>query len=973
MSEFIQSLQDTAERFPDRIAVFDHDGARSTSYRELFEHACRVNAWLRSRGLGREDVIGIYYPKGMELIATRIGVIMAGAAWVILEDLMGEDRIRYVIGDCGCKAVFDMESWNEAAAMEPCTQFADPDSHDLAFYIYTSGSTGNPKGAAQEYGIYPNIAEGVFGFFGEHLSHDTPREERRVFRFAHTFPESFVGGVYITVGILSAESTIHVISQELTRDLKSLTDYFIRFRIECVFMTPTFLKAAKSIPGFSLLLGWTGGEIVSGLYSEEFGIVNIYGPSEFGYPAFLFRLDKAYDLTPVGYATCGSDFVLLDENGWDSDMGELCIHLPYFRGYRNLPLQNRRAKAVFKGKTYFRSSDLAKRDPDGRVTILGRIDSMIKINGNRIEPSEAETAIRKTFGLDFCAVKAVSVGGIDVLCAYYTEEGRIDAATAREQLRTALPEYMIPSYFIHLDEIPLNANGKVNRSALPDPDSKAFSVPYAAPQTSLQSCLCKAFLNVFPTAGRIGLDDDFFLLGGDSILAMNLAAREKIEGLTVQVIFQGRTIRRISALLEEAAGRKTEETAEDCVPVNAAQKYMLEYHFQYPGTTMMNLPVKLKLAPGTDIKMAAEAVRQALAAHPAFSSVIEKREDGYYLCRKREMIREIPVEKVSDGALESITADFVQPFVMIGSPLYRCRILSSPGADVILFDVCHVLCDGTSLRLMADEIERALDGKPLREDHCFEILREENEYRCGRQWEEDLSYFERLYDIDGWTTLPPFDHSSPENKDDRLFLPFRHSREKAEALAREYGLGKNGLYIAAAALALSSFAKTADVMLSWTWNGRSDAYRTDAAGVFFKDIPAAFRLDGIRKVGALLRETAVQIREGMAHGSVSYWMEKGSYRGNDLICLIYQGDMHTFRENPRIKEMEELPTGSAACSNALDIEVLDSGTDYGVLLDYNGSLYDKSTMEAFAARLCGLCEKLVREGAAELTLEEILE
>ena len=420
MTEFIRNLKYTAERVPDRIAVFDHDGARTTSYRELFAHACRVNAWLRAHGLGREDVVGIRFPKGMEIIASRIGVMMAGAAWVILEDLMGEERIRYVIGDCGCKAVFDMEKWQEAAALEPCADFADPDDHDLAFFIYTSGSTGNPKGAAQEYGVYPNIAEGVFDFFGDYLSHDTPRAERRVFRVAHPFPESFVGGVYMTVGILNTESTIHVISQELTRDLKALTGYFSRFQIECVFMTPTFLLTAQKIPGFSPLLGWTGGEIVSGLYSDRFRIVNIYGPSEFGYPTFLFTLDKAYDLTPVGYPTCGSDVILLDEDGRESDEGELCIRLPYFRGYRNLPLLDRQTRVVFNGKTYFRSSDHAKRDPDGRVTILGRIDSMIKLNGNRIEPAEVEAAVRKTFRLDFCAVKTAVINGTEVLCAYYT-------------------------------------------------------------------------------------------------------------------------------------------------------------------------------------------------------------------------------------------------------------------------------------------------------------------------------------------------------------------------------------------------------------------------------------------------------------------------------------------------------------------------------------------------------------------------
>ena len=121
-------------------------------------------------GIGAEKVVAIYYPKGVEYIATRIGVIMAGAAWVGLEDMMGSSRTAYVIKDCGCEVVFNSELWEEAMQMEPSYDFADPDDHDLAFFIYTSGSTGEPKGAANEYGIYDYIMEGTNGFVGPYYN-----------------------------------------------------------------------------------------------------------------------------------------------------------------------------------------------------------------------------------------------------------------------------------------------------------------------------------------------------------------------------------------------------------------------------------------------------------------------------------------------------------------------------------------------------------------------------------------------------------------------------------------------------------------------------------------------------------------------------------------------------------------------------------------------------------------------------------
>ena len=121
--EFIERLKKTAKEHPERIAVVDRDGMRSTSYRELFDYAMRVNQYLQDRGIGKEDTVGIYYPKGMEYIATRIGIMMAGAAWVALEDLMGKERIDYVINDCRCVLVMSGREWEEAMEFPECPDF----------------------------------------------------------------------------------------------------------------------------------------------------------------------------------------------------------------------------------------------------------------------------------------------------------------------------------------------------------------------------------------------------------------------------------------------------------------------------------------------------------------------------------------------------------------------------------------------------------------------------------------------------------------------------------------------------------------------------------------------------------------------------------------------------------------------------------------------------------------------------------
>ena len=232
MIPFLQNFLKTAEAEPDRTAVVDRDGKRVTSYRERCSCALRVNAWIRAHGLGRESVSAIYFPKCMEFVATRIGIIMAGSAWVGLEDLMGKERMRFVIRDSGCKAVFDQEKWSEAMQYDECHEIADSDPHDLAFIIYTSGSTGTPKGIMQEYGLYDRImdtANELFIPYGKLI-------------FAEVAPQTFLSGVFSTVSMLNCGGTLHEISYEMARDINALVHYFVEKQITVSFLPPMLLK-----------------------------------------------------------------------------------------------------------------------------------------------------------------------------------------------------------------------------------------------------------------------------------------------------------------------------------------------------------------------------------------------------------------------------------------------------------------------------------------------------------------------------------------------------------------------------------------------------------------------------------------------------------------------------------------------------------------------------------------------------------
>ncbi|WP_051524539.1 AMP-binding protein [Pseudobutyrivibrio sp. MD2005] len=972
--EYIDRLRKWATNHPDRIAVVDHDGNRKTTYKELLGYAMRVNHYLQNIGIGKEDTVGIYYAKGMEYIATRIGVMMAGAAWVALEDLMGKERIDYVIKDCDCKLVMSDKEWAEAMKLPESADFVEPDLHDLAFYIYTSGSSGTPKGAAQEYGVYERIYEGE-AFLRDYVYPlgDETIEEPLI--FAHVVPESYVAGIYITIGFLSLGSTIHVLSWETTKDPVRLCAYFNDHGIDSTFMTPTFLNVLQQLGIKSMRVGYTGGEIVSDIEPKDFDVVNIYGPSELGHPLGYYRLDRAYSNSPIGYPTKGSEIVLLDEDGNQGNEGELCVFLPFFRGYHNLSNENEKSFVTIGGKRFYRTSDYASVDKQGRYTIWGRIDEMVKINGNRVELTEVESAIKKAYNIDFCAVKAFKGNtGTPFLCAYYVDECNLSQENESHVLKSYLPFYMIPQHFIRLSEIPYNSNGKVDKLRLPEPVAFSESSTYVEPENDIQRIICEAFENVLECNRKIGINDDFFEIGGESITAMLVVVRCQIEGFCVQQIYEGRCAKAIEDLIKKASHENTSLSNEvKYVKVNASQNYLLRVQAQNRQASVLNLPIRFYLDPFVDLDRLAEAINKAILLHPSLCSTIEETKDGFIQRFDKNIQPDIMPERMSTEELDKLVKKFVHPFTFDNSPLFRCRLIETEESKEGLLDICHAICDGSSYHKFLEDIGDIYREEVVSRDDYLAICVEENNYRASESFRKNMDYFKERYHRDGCITLPIPDYNGQNNKDEEFILAFPFERAGVKKISDMYGLGRNGLYIAAVAIALAINRKNNNVAFKWTWNGRYDLRRINTVGCFIKDLPVTFYLEEELSVKDFLYMVADQIKDGIAHGNLSYWEEAGEYFGENLLCLIYQGDIYDYGDSDDIvKEITTLSSDNMACNNKMDLEILDSKEDYSVLVDYDAGIYKKSTVEAFAKLFCGVCNKLINLSDYTISVKNLL-
>ena len=951
------------------MAAVDHDGERTTTYSELNNYSSRVASYLKSLGFQKEDLIAIKLEKSMEYVAVELGVIKCGCAFVPISDAMGQERIEHVLKDSGTQLVFDAAHWDKAMSFQPLPEadWADSGEHDLAFIIYTSGSTGKPKGVVEEYGVYHFVTTGTAEQVLEPYNMDDD-----AIRFANVAPVTFSAFTIIAICMVQEAWTNYFVSEAVVKNPMFYMEYLKKHRIDAMFLTASLVKPLSDNENLSPKAIMLSSERVSDVYSTRFDVLNLYCNTELMSTACNFVIDKPYSNTPIGSDCTYTDMVLLDNGTVSEKEGEICLYLPYFRGYLNQKEENEKAFVTIGGKKFFHTGDFARRGEDGLLYVLGRADEMVKINGNRVEPAEVEAALKKVLGTKVVAVKAFENNGKYYLCAYYQKEESVPEDKIRESLKPMLPDYMIPSYYVHFEKMPLNTNGKIDKKSLTPPAFDKNHAEYAPPVTETQKILCTAaekILSDFFEVGKIGIDDDLILLGGDSICAMNLLVECKSLPLSVPLIFEKRTIRAIAETVEALKAQNSPavqgENRLTKAPLNDIQLYMLRCDLEFPGTVMYNITYKIILSDNVNLNQFAGAVRKVLSAHPALLSVIEKEGGTYYLRYEPSFDKEIPVETMSGDEFSEVEKHFIRPFKLDGSPLCHTRIIRTPEQSVFLFDVYHVIADGNSMEILMDDIAQSLRGNALAEDCTFQAMQEEADFKNTEAYSSDAAYFRSHYDKDGWHTRPQPDYdNTKENILDSITGNFKFSKERVANLCRNYGLGKNEFYATAVALAIAKYNNAQNVMLSWVWNGREDAATQRTVGLFYKDFPISFTIDGKTRLKDLLLQAKEQTLESIAHGSLSYFDRPGLYQGHDVFCLLYQGDMYNcdkytsfMKKAAESLETDEFP---CACGNSPELEILDSRTEFGFILDYNAAEYKSESMEKFLGLFTNSCEMLLK-------------
>jgi amino acid adenylation domain-containing protein len=582
-----------AEANPDAIAL--SEGSSRITYAELEARSNRLGAYLRSLGVGPDVPVGICLERSFDYVIAALAVWKAGGAYLPLDPQWPVERREFILEDAGAQVlvtraafasnaryIVDLDANAQAIAREQSVPAPATKREHLAYIIYTSGSTGKPKGVEVTHGNLLNLI-----FWHRRVFGVTPAD-----RASHLAGLAFDAAVWELWPYLTAGASIAMVDDTVRTSPELLRDWITARKISMTFVPTTLAEPMLTSTwpqDCDLRFFLTGADTLHRYPSRDlpFTVVNNYGPTECTVVATSGALRQSSSdrtMPPIGAAIANTQIYLLDETQKPvapGATGEIYIGgSSVSRGYRNRPaltaekfLENPFSPSPFPNVTarMYRTGDLGCLLPDGQIAFRGRIDGQEKIRGHRIEPDEITSVLQRHPRVASCAVVAIAdPQGDKRLAAYVVVDqsaGPVDSAELRAFLTHQLPDFMVPAVFVGVEQLPLNSNGKLDRAALPEPSPENMLgvSGFRAPQSPIEIHVA-AILAELLHIPRVGLDDNFFLLGGHSLLGAQLILRVRERfgvDLTLRHLFQASTVASLAAEIERMVMAKLESMSDE--------------------------------------------------------------------------------------------------------------------------------------------------------------------------------------------------------------------------------------------------------------------------------------------------------------------------------------------------------------------------------------------------------------------------
>ncbi|HYF81967.1 MAG TPA: amino acid adenylation domain-containing protein [Clostridia bacterium] len=732
----IELIEEQAEKTPGNVALIWNDN--KLTYEELKHHVNLFACLLRNRGLGRNDIVAIVSGRSIELVIAMLAVLKAGGAYLPIDPGYPSERINFMLKDSGAKLLLTQAQYIDKYEFEGdyidiCGEKAFQEQpvslqninmpEDLAYVIYTSGSTGKPKGVMLEHRNLVNYIIWAAKNYVKGESLNFPLYTTVSFDLTITsiYTPLITGNSVVIYGDDDQEVLIRKVIRENKAGIVKATPAHLRI-IRNDDNTMSSIK--RLIVGGEQLDTELAGRIQES-FGKQIEIYNEYGPTEAAVGCMIYKFDKKKDLganVPIGVPADNVQIYLLDK-----DMKPVPENVPgekyisgdgISRGYLGrdeLTADKFIENPFLEGKKMYRTGDLAKRLQGGNIEFIGRIDHQVKIRGYRIELGEIESQLLKhTLIEQAVVVDRETVSGDKYLAAYLKSSTDIAASELREYLINELPEYMVPSYFVKLNEIPLTINGKVDKKALPEPNEFiSRDNEYIAPENEREVIFAGIWADILGVS-RVGVLDNYFSLGGDSIKAIQIASRLSQSGIDISVknILTYQTIRQCCLNCKEDSNIKEYEQGliEGSIGFTPIVQWFSALKLKSPN--YYDQSVLLRFKEKVDVEKLGQTLTKIVEHHDGLRLNLESERDALYFNNNHLKtgfnveIFDISGFSKENQALEMerIGIDLKSSFDMEKSLLIKCAVINADeNEQYVLLAAHHIVVDGVSWRIILED------------------------------------------------------------------------------------------------------------------------------------------------------------------------------------------------------------------------------------------------------------------------------
>ena len=1005
-------FKEQAKQHPDNIALV-YDGA-SITYKELDKRSTDLAIYLQNKGVQSETLVGLFMEYSIESIVSILGILKAGGAYVPIDPNYPEQRMDYIIQDGivggnkaeAVKLILVQKHLNEkiekivtnqdieliaiASDWESNTFLQSTSgvlakqvsSENLAYIIYTSGSTGKPKGVLIEHRTVVNLALAQIDNFG--MDH----QERVLLLSKLTFDAS-VEQLFIS---LLSGACLYMPKEKDLLSPEILSQHIEAFQITHIHSAPELIKSieVKSYPALKRVL--TGGDscpkVLAEAWSQYCDFINEYGPTETTVTNTELKYTAAYSqysILPIGKPIQNTSIYILDKDKRLKPKGipgEIYIGgSGLARGYLNRPELSKEKfidNPFGKGRIYG-SGDLGRWLPDGNIEILGRIDQQVKIRGFRIELGEIEETLNLNEQIQNSAVIAKDHAGSKTLVAYYVpinEEQEIESLELRNWLAQSLPEYMLPSFIIPIESIPLNVNGKIDRKKLTALDIEVVSSKeYTEARTETEQVLVNIWQEVLEIE-KVGIFDNFFELGGDSIKSIQVISLAGQYGISfsAQDVLSSETI----ADLAPKASIRTIHKEPDFIEGNANLLPIQHELFQKTNLNFnhFNQAVLLQIPKEFTKDTIIAAFDKLSAHHDTLRLRYQEKESGwvqYYspLEENEVHLNSYDFESIlQDNIVETIekTNNEIQASLNIQEgPLFRLGFMKLGDYEEnnrLFICVHHLLIDGVSWRILLAQLEQILRNEQ------FVLPPKTTSYQY---WGTSLTRFAQDKDLlnqtaywsavkDTYSTAKRLlNIDIPEQQTTTLKLENDLSKDLLSICNKAYKTETNDLLLAALHLAYREWTGESVMGLLLEGHGREDLFDdidiSRTIGWFTSIYPIVVDSedtlpDTIKYVKEYLRKVP---NKGIGYGILKHLAVDSSVANQPIpleIMFNYLGDLSSFSSEKQLLKMAEesighsIPTAYNSPQISIDGSLTKTGLSFTFKKDY--TLNSNLKLEDFA-------------------------